>query len=135
MQFVLLEGSFDGVGGLAFAFEVFGVVLLVGVSVVSFVMQSCLTVREREGRAYHARPALVGSAFGGVLDHHVCAFVVIVYVAVSVLHPWWYHGDSVQWAVFLDAVFDHFSRGCLESFFVRCADGLDGAVCVGHVSS
>ena len=28
VQFVLLEGSFDGVGGLAFAFEIFGVVLL-----------------------------------------------------------------------------------------------------------
>lgn len=28
VQFVLLEGSFDGVGGLAFAFEVVGVVLL-----------------------------------------------------------------------------------------------------------
>ena len=28
MEFVLLEGSFNGVGGLAFAFEVFGVVLL-----------------------------------------------------------------------------------------------------------
>ena len=33
MLLVLLEGLFEGVGGLAFAFEVFGVVLLgVGVS-------------------------------------------------------------------------------------------------------
>lgn len=30
MGFVVLEGVFEGVGGFAFAFEVFGEVLLVG---------------------------------------------------------------------------------------------------------
>ena len=31
MEFVLLEGLFEGIGGLAFALEVFGKVLLVDV--------------------------------------------------------------------------------------------------------
>ena len=37
--------------------------------------------------------------------------------------------------MFLDAVFDHFSRGRPQSFFVGGADGLDWAVDVVHVSS
>ena len=37
--------------------------------------------------------------------------------------------------MFLDAIIDHFSGRCPQSFLVRGADGFDGAVCGGHVSS
>lgn len=134
VEFVLLEGLFDGVGGLAFAFEVVGEILLVSVCVSIALGKTCKG-RELGWGRYHARPSLVSSASGGVFDHHVCAFVVVVHVAVSVLRSRWYHGDAVQWTVFLDAVFDHFSGCCPQSFLVRGADGFDGAVCGGRVSS
>ena len=41
VEFVLLEGLFDGVGGLAFAFEVFGEILLVGGCVSIVLGESC----------------------------------------------------------------------------------------------
>lgn len=87
------------------------------------------------GGTYYAGPALVGSAFGGVFDHHVGAFFVVVDVAVSVLHPGRHHGDSVQWTVFLDTVLDHFMGSCPQGFCVRCSDGFDRAIYVGDVSS
>ena len=37
--------------------------------------------------------------------------------------------------MFLDAVFDHFSGCCPQSFLVCGADGFDRAICGGHVSS
>ena len=83
---------------------------------------------------YDAGPTLVGAAFGGVLDHHVCAFGVVVYVTVAVFHARWYHGDSVEWAVFFDAVLDLFSWCCSQGFFVCCGDGVVGAVDRGDVS-
>ena len=89
LVFVLLEGFFDGVGGFAFAFEVFRAVLLVDLCV------SMGTYVCRMEGTYHAWPALVGSAFGGVLDHHVRAFFVGVNVAVSIFYAGRYHGDSV----------------------------------------
>lgn len=89
VEFVLLEGLFEGVGGLAFAFKVFRVVLLVGLS--AFMEKNLMQMRG----TYHARPPLVSTAFGRVFDHHVRAFFVIVNVAISVLHSRWHHSDSV----------------------------------------
>ena len=92
---MLLEGLFEGVGGLAFAFEVFGEVLLVRTCVlVLYLGRLAKGGSWRLGR-YHARPSLVGSASRGVFDHHVCAFVVVVHVAVSVFCSRWCHGDAV----------------------------------------
>ena len=70
------EGAFDGEGGFAFAFEVFGEVGLESCERLVYCDIAWYGLRfwgrsRRKRKTHNTRPSSVGSAFRSSLDHHI----------------------------------------------------------------